>query len=332
MDHNFEPNFVKKAINAGGSIHPLIIPGNETGGTGLMNPSILNDNGKIIVNIRHVNYTFYHSEAKLFQHQWGPLTYVHPEHDMHLRTWNWYCELDDEMNIVRYNKIDMTKFDTYEPKWDFVGLEDARLVRWDGKLYITGVRRDTTPHGEGRMELSEIIVTDTEVKEVSRFRIPTPIDPNSYCEKNWMPILDAPYHYIKWGNPTEVVKADPVAGTCTQVAVTPRVDLPRDLRGGTQVIKYGDYYVAFIHEVYLFKSEVGRKDGRYTHRLIVWDKDWNLVKFSRDFAFMDAHVEFAIGMCYKGDDILVTFGFQDNGAYLLRFPKEFLGKFIEGTV
>jgi hypothetical protein len=332
MDPNFFPNFVKLALNHGGSIHPLIIPASETNGTGLMNPSILNDNGKIIVNLRHVNYTFYHSESKMFQHQWGPLTYIHPEHDMHLRTWNWYLELDDDFNISRYTKIDMTKFDTYEPMWDFVGLEDVRLMRWDDKLYISGVRRDTTTNGQGRMELSEIVDDGVNIKEVSRFRIPTPVDPNSYCEKNWMPILDMPYHYVKWSNPTEVVKVDPVAQTCTQVAVTPFLSAPRDFRGGTQVIKYGDYWIAAVHEVYLFKSEVGRKDGRYTHRFLVWDKDWNLVKYSRDFAFMDAHVEFAVGMCYKGDDILITFGFQDNAAYILRMPKELLGKFIEGTV
>ena len=226
----------------------------------------------------------------------------------------------------------MTKFDTYEPKWDFVGLEDARLVRWDGKLYITGVRRDTTPNGQGRMELSEIIDDGTTVKEISRFRIPTPIDPNSYCEKNWMPVLDLPYHYVKWSNPTEVVKVDPFHQTCTQVAVTPFLSAERDFRGGTQVIKYDNYWIAAIHEVYLTKSETGRKDGRYTHRFLVWDENWNLVKYSRDFSFLDAHVEFAVGMCYRGDELLITFGFQDNAAYILSMPQELLGKFIQGQV
>ena len=71
-------HFAKIALDNGGSIHPLIIPSNLTNGTGLMNPAVYNDNGKIIVNLRHVNYTFYHSEKKTFQHQWGPLTYEHP--------------------------------------------------------------------------------------------------------------------------------------------------------------------------------------------------------------------------------------------------------------
>ena len=132
-------NFVKKALEAGGSIHPLIIPAELTNGTGLMNPSVMILNNKIIVIIRHVNYTFYHSESKMFQHQFGPLTYVHPEQDLHLRTINYYCELNNNYEITRYNKIDTSEFDTYAPLWDFVGLEDARIFQWEEKLYISGI-------------------------------------------------------------------------------------------------------------------------------------------------------------------------------------------------
>lgn len=301
-----------------GSIHSIIIPATDTDGLGLMNPSILNDNGKLIVNLRQVNYTFYHSEAKLFQHPYGPLTYIHPENDLYLRTWNWYLELDDNLAITRYNKIDTSQFDTYEPKWDFVGLEDARLVRWDDKLYITGVRRDTTPHGEGRMELSEIKVTDDAVTEISRFRIPTPKDPNSYCEKNWMPVLDKPYHYIKWTDPTELVKVKPGDKTCETVYDRKTVNIPIPQRGGSQVIKIDDRFIALTHEVDLFDSETGRKDAVYRHRFIIWDKNGNILKYSKAFSIMGGHVEFAVGMCvWKQDRLLITFGFQDNAAYIL---------------
>lgn len=324
-------NFVKLALDHGGSIHPLIISPEFNNGLGLMNPSILIDNGKILVNLRAVNYTFYHSEEKLFQHQWGPLTYVHPEDDLHLRTVNYYLELDDEFNISRVNKIDTSKFDTYEPLWEFVGLEDGRLIRWDGKLYLTGVRRDTTTNGQGRMELSELEVTDTGVTEISRFRIPTPIDPNAYCEKNWMPLLNMPYHFIKWTNPTELVKVDPETQSCEQIlSKTETIPVNRGIRGGSQVIPWGDKYIALTHEVDLFQSEVGRKDAVYRHRFVVWDQDWNIINYSKDFAFMDGHVEFSVGMVEYGNDFLITFGFQDNAAYLLRVSQKVVEDFING--
>jgi hypothetical protein len=317
-------NLAKLALQNGGSIFPLIIPSSCTNGTGLMNPSILYWNNKLIVNLRHVNYTFYHSEAKLFQHQFGPLTYVHPEDDQHLRTTNYYLELDDNFNICRFNQIDTSLFDTYEPFWEFVGLEDARLVCWHDKLYITGVRRDTTTNGQGRMELSEILVTEQNVKEISRLRIDPPKDPNSYCEKNWMPFLDKPYTYVKWTNPTEIVKVNTENGSSTTVFDGEHIPASTDFRGGSQILSYEDGYIAIIHEVDLFNSEAGRKDAIYRHRFVVWNQNFQLVKYSEPFSIMGGDVEFAIGMIKYKQDILITFGFQDNAAYLLKFSPDII--------
>jgi hypothetical protein len=56
-------NLAKIVIDNGGSISPLIIPGNLTDGTGLCNVSVfIDDNDDIIANIRHVHYSLYHSE------------------------------------------------------------------------------------------------------------------------------------------------------------------------------------------------------------------------------------------------------------------------------
>ena len=73
---------------------------------------------------------------------------------------------------------------------------------------------------------------------------------------------------------------------------------------------------------------VDRKDGKYRHRFVVWDKDWNIVKVSPRFSFLKAQIEFAVGMCEYGDDYLITFGFQDNAAYVLRVNKEFTKEYI----
>ena len=175
-------NLVKQVIKNGGSIVPLIINSSKTNGTGLMNPSIFNDNGKLILNLRHVQYTLYHTRGK-FENRYGPLAYLNPENDITLTTTNYFCSLDNNLSITSFNKVDTSKHDI-TPIWEFVGLEDARLVRWDGKLYVCGVRRDTKDNGEGRMELSELKISNNKVEEISRFRIPAPInDDTSYCEK-----------------------------------------------------------------------------------------------------------------------------------------------------
>lgn len=314
-------NFAQHCFNYGGSIHPIIIPSILNSGLGLMNPSIYIHENKILVNLRAVNYTFYHSEKKLFQHPYGPLTYIHPEDDMHLRTRNFYLELDNKYEITRIDEIDTSKFPDKE-LWEFVGLEDVRIFCWDGKLYTTGVRRDLDTIGTGRMELCEIEVHNNKVVEVSRVRIEPPNNQNSYCEKNWMPILDLPYHYIKWSNPTEVVKVNPETGTSETIFLGEKKDILRDLRGGSQVVPWRDYYVAITHEVDLFKSETDRKDAIYKHRVCFWDKNFNLVKWTQDFSIMGGHVEFCVGLAQQGSDFLMTFGFQDNAAYLLKFPEK----------
>jgi len=323
-------NFAKLVLSNSGSIHPLLINSKHLNGfPSCTNPTVYNDNGTLYANIRNINYTLYHSEKKIYEHQWGPLVYIHPENDWKLRTSNIFCELDEQFNIKYYTRIDTSKFDTYEPMWDFVGLEDGRIVRWDNKLYIIGVRRDTTTNGEGRMELSELVVQNQKVVEVSRTRIPTPNNNPSYCEKNWVPIVDKPYHFIKWHNGTEVVRYDIEKNHTSQVILHNWKDLGcPDLRGGSQIIPFENYYLSLTHTTYLFKSPAGRKDGIYRHRFIVFDKNFEIVKISSEFSFLGGDVEFSIGMTEYNNNILITFGFQDNAAYLLRVPNSYLKSFI----
>ena len=319
------------SLESGGVLKPLIISPHLLGGTGVINPSIFIDGDDTIMLLRHVNYSLFHSEKKqTFLHEWGPLVYVHPETYQKLKTTNYYCVLDEDYNIKRCSVVNTNNLDV-EPMWDFVGLEDARLVRWDDKLYLSGVRRDTTTHGEGRIELSEISVTDTDVTEISRVRI-QPINEGSYCEKNWMPFIDKPYHYIKWTNPTEVVKADIQAKKIHQVYVGNYVEGYRDMRGGSQVLPWKGNYIAITHEVDLYNDYLGRKDAKYTHRIVLWDKDYNIIKWSDDFTFMNGHIEFCAGMCYKDGNFLITFGFRDNCSFLLKLPETVMEDIINGTV
>jgi hypothetical protein len=322
-------NFVKVALENGGSIFPLIIPTDTLKGPSLTNPSIYLDGDTIRVNLRNINYTLYHSEKRIFEHHWGPLVYIHPENDLRLRTWNIMCELDEDLRIKKYQHIDTSKFPDKE-LWEFVGLEDCRIVRWHGKLYVCGVRRDLDKVGTGRMELSELDITEDGIKEVAQYRIPTPGDNSSYCEKNWMPILDMPFHFIKWTNGTEVVKYNIETGTTDQVYLRDWKDFGCiDLRGGSQVIPFKNgHRFCLNHETYLTKSDAKRKDGIYRHRFVVWDDDWNIVKVSKQFSFLEANIEFAVGMCEYKNDYLITFGFQDNAAYLLKVSKQFVENYI----
>jgi tetratricopeptide (TPR) repeat protein len=311
-------------LQHGGSFHFLNLPSSCLGGTANTNPSIFTDGEDLFLNIRKVQYMLYHSEfsQKFFVHC-SPLAYLNPENDITLTTTNYLCKLDpNTFTIESFEKVDTSELDV-KPLWEFVGLEDARIVKWDNKLFLCGVRRDTTTNGVGRMEMSEIV----DGREVKRTRIepPTP----SYCEKNWMPVIDMPYHFVKWTNPTEVVKVNVEDNSSKTVFLSEKtLDFPRDIRGGSQVIPYKDYRIALTHEVDLWYNEQGKKDAQYYHRFIVWDKEWNIVGTSEEFKIFGANIEFSCGITTQDDNVLITIGFQDSTAFLVKIPNTYFENLV----
>lgn len=310
-------NFVKWCIQNNGDIIPLNLPSFDTRGTSVCNPSILVNDEQLVVNLRHVNYILYHSE---FPIKWGPqyssLCYLHPENDCNLKTTNYLAYLNSQsLKIESYNKIDTSRCDI-EPKWNFVGLEDIRLVKWENKLYGCGVRRDVKADGEGRIELSEL----DKNQEIVRYRIEPPFP--SYCEKNWMPILDMPFCFVKWSNPTEIVKVN-LEKKNSSVIYYVEQNLPHiknDLRGSSQVINWENFYLGLVHETDFWYTPNKSKNARYYHRFVVWDKKWNIIKVSQKFNFIEGWVEFCCGMCVWKDYLIISFAFCDNASYLLKIP------------
>ena len=326
--NNMINNLSKIVINNGGSITPLLIPSTLTDGTGLCNVSVfIDDNGEILANIRHVHYTLYHSEFnQRFYCGWGTLAYLNPEDDICLKTGNYLCKLDpDTLEVISHQKIDTSKHDT-PPVWTFIGLEDVRVFRWDGILYVCGVRRDTKPDGEGRMELCKVDWKSNSITEVTRDRIEPPGD-HTYLEKNWMPILDMPYHFVRWANPLGIVKVHPES-LSSEIVISKdnKIKLPLSLRGSSQVIPFGEDRICITHEVDFFHHPGYYKDAFYYHRFIIWDKDWNLKSLSKPFSFMSTQIEFNTGLALKDDNFIITYGYQDNAAYALKMPVNLLDK------
>jgi tetratricopeptide (TPR) repeat protein len=331
-----EKNFAKLAIQNGGAINKLLLPSRETKGSGICNPSILVSENKILVNLRVVDYSLYHSENnQLFPSHWGPLSYIHPENYQKLKTTNYIVVLDKNLNQKSLKKVDTSKLDQ-DPAWEFVGLEDARLVEWNNELILVGVRRDVKENGEGRMEMSFL---DKDFKETKRLRIEPPI--YSYCEKNWMPIQDTCYNFVKWSNPTEVVEMDKFPKKNSLKSKTKilkkqnlnhlKNKLNRDVRGSSQVINFGNFYLALTHEVDLYTNEIGQKDAQYYHRFIVWGSDFKIIKYSNEFKFLSAQIEFSCGMAIHENNLLITFSIQDSTSFILSCPISFIANFIDGN-
>ena len=331
-------NLAKDIISAGGDVSPLIIPAELTDSWALTNPSVVVVDGEIIVNLRAVEYTLIHSDkTQKYWSRWGPLTYCHAENMAALKTINFLCRLNKEtLEVEKYAKIDTSKFDI-PPVWEFHGLEDCRLANWDGKLYGIGVRRDVKPNGEGRMQYQEIDYSfegESYAKEVSRNRIQAPIDLASYCEKNWMPILEMPDHFVKWSNPTEVVRANKDGSSVQTRLGSKFISIGTDIRGGTQLIKWGEGWLAITHELELMRAQndFGYKDSFYFNRFVYWNSNFEIEKTSDSFSFIDARIEFVTGMDHLDDDnVIATFGAADSGGFVTRIPKTLINNLLTTT-
>ena len=311
-------NFVKFCIDQGGQLVPLNINSSLMTGTSFLNPSVFIDNEKILVNIRHTDYTVFHSITGKYRLYGNGLRYDYAQNINHTITTNYICELDINFKILSQNKVDTSKFDK-DPLWAYVGLEDARLVKWKDKFYLSGTRRDTTDYGQGRIELSEIIFDSDKIIEINRTRLPAPGNNDSYCEKNWMPVLDKPFYFVKWTNPTEVVKFDIDNQSTTTTVLNDynyAVNLA-NLKGGSHLVPWNGYYLAIVHESQYDETE----SAHYLHRFVVWDQQFNLKMVSDTFIFMDGSIEFCCGMAYHNQNFYLSFGFQDNIAFLLKFPE-----------
>mgnify|MGYP007100243768 FL=1 len=140
-------------------------------------------------------------------------------------------------------------------------------------------------------------------------------------EKNWMPVLDMPYHFVRWADPLEVVKVDPKTKS-SEIVISKNynLSLPLGLRGSSQVIPFSKGRICITHECNFFHHPGYHKDAQYYHRFMIWDEDWNLVRLSKPFKFMAAQVEFNTGLAIKDNNFIITYGYQDNAAYALKMP------------
>lgn len=323
---------------------PLRIPVTNPEWPSLCNPSVYTDNDKIRFIIRNVNYILHNSiDPYKYWSSWGPVHYITPQWDNHLRTRNFLCEYTKDS--ISYNIIDTSENDK-EPMWEFVGLEDARLVRWNNHLYAIGVRRDDNTDGHGRMEMMEIT---EDGKELSRTKIEVSWD--RYCEKNWVPIIDMPYHFMRASNPVHIMKINP--DDIKDNTVMAEDVVKKDyydvsdvkgiynaywqgetlFRGSSQVIPYKkDKHIAIVHTCELYFNELKRKVAKYLHHVIVWDKDWNIEKISPSFSFNDYHVEFTNGLAYKNKKFYIPFALQDNFSYLITISEKMMDDIVNGKL
>jgi hypothetical protein len=290
-----------------------------------MNPSIVFADNRLFFNVRAVNYNLYNSDTREFNWNDQPVVYVNSSHT--LTTHNYIGELDPEtLEIKSSGIVHMEKNEI--PKWHFIGLEDARLTYWSNKLHLIGVRRDTDNKGTGRMEISDIEFIDNKWTETNRYRIPSPED--SYCEKNWMPVLDRAYTFVRWTLPTEIVTynihSKELKSESRRFTLENNLDA---IRGDSQLVWYNGYYWAIGHtcKLTVYDPNTRSRSGIYKHYILKFDKDLNLINISEPWSYNnDFSVEFGCGLAIKDNMAYISFAEDDSMALIIKFKADLLFK------
>jgi FkbM family methyltransferase len=89
--------------------------------------------------------------------------------------------------------------------------------------------------------------------------------------------------------------------------------------------------MAIVHQSILWKNRQGKKEANYYHLFLIWDKEWNILKISEPFNFLTGTIEFSCGLASLDNKIIVTFGFEDDAAYLIEIPTDWLMDWIYGS-
>jgi hypothetical protein len=143
-----------------------------------------------------------------------------------------------------------------------------------------------------------------------------------------MPVLDKRNEWIKWSNPTQVVSfsTKTLKTSTVHLNESKTYQFPRDLRGGSHALPWNDdYYIAITHECIYSKNDSGR---RYFQRIVVWDRDWNIVCSTRDFTMMGGTIEFVSGIAYHKGDVLISYGYVDYSYFFLSMQNKVFDDFV----
>ena len=268
---------------------PLFHPGSA---------SYLYVNGMHVLNTRFVNYWMYPNGYYLFH---NPTHLIENVNVMSLLDAQTLMPLNYVKMKPAYSGINGTALSepsagTVERRFKSEGLEDIRLFANGTQIRFIATNINFSPTGNPRMVIGNY---NMETQAYEQCRIVQPPDPTSWCEKNWIPLVDGTtgeeWFIYKW-RPMELGRVN-ASGSLQIERTWPIADgLFSKVRGSTTFVPWidRDYVVGLVH----FSEE--HSPRHYYHMLVLLDaKTWRPVKYTNTFFFEHLAIEFCIGMCVR---------------------------------
>jgi len=266
--------------------------------------------GRHLLNTRYVSYWLMDNGA-----------YYFPNPDRIINNKNLISELDENMQPITYyemtENIDMPCSETTFSR----GLEDIRLYSINGLVKFIATTVSYSLNGRNMM-MNGTYHVDT--CEYSDCKILKPPGGDSWCEKNWIPVVikgavdegtdaDEEYFIYKW-SPLEVGKVNPETDTLEITHSYPiQSPLFHKVRGSAPFVETDTGLLGIVH---LSEEHYPR---HYYHIMVLLDKEtFRPIKYSRTFCFRTLGVEFCVGMRILGEKYLFWISRHDRDPMLVR--------------
>jgi hypothetical protein len=185
------------------------------------------------------------------------------------------------------------------------GLEDGRLIRWNGRLYglFSGHY-----HSGGRSVVvrNTMILMDLETMEYRSY-------PTGRIEKNWMPFIEDGHLRVVYStNPLKILD---ISERLPEV-VWEGPGLTESWSGGSQLVPYMGGFLGVVHRHKACLSEHKRPNERfYEHAFI--GLEGRSLELSPPFRFLGERVEFCAGIENTCSQLCISFGVMDREGYLV---------------
>lgn len=209
-------------------------------------------------------------------------------------------------------------------------VEDPRLF-WDGYDYC--ITATVFEKGFRIAKICKIVLESLENPKVVAFSMLEPLDEN-VPEKNWMPI-----HKSSVDTQIDFIHSSHVLISRSKFLHKEKNPVTKSFRGGSQVLPFDENTnIAIIHEAehyYIDKFNpisFGTKVKvlKYSHRFVLMDNDYNIIKISDKFVMTDKEgFDFVAGMAPTDNGYVISFGRSDVACYVATISKEDIEKTLK---
>ena len=271
-----------------------------------MNPTLVWHQGRLLCNIRHVNYRLEEGHFHL------------PDGEKCFRTRNWLGSLDDRGEFSPLFEVPIPP--PLFSEFTVHGAEDCRLFSFQDRLWFLANSRDQAAHGRCRSCLGEIDLQG----HLLSYQV---LDPGQLDHhKNWTPLVrDQQALAVIWTEPWQALPLDLQQPQAVPVLSVDQPQAGVASRGGSQWIPWRNGFLSVVHQVLPGDQRL------YVHRFVWVSHDFQSRLVSYPFVFQAAGVEYCCGLSpgFRPGQFWLAYGRDDREAWLAEMSEQEIAKFFQ---